>query len=353
MNKYYISEQISIKEYTALTKAREDIETCFKSMKIKKISIYEEIVMKNINLINLIFSLTRNSIKLGKNDCIFFQYPYYFKRRYIMLWLNYISKIRKVKLVAVIHDIDCLRYKESKKRIKREISVLNKFDYVICHNESMKSWLRKHGCSTNIESIGIFDYIITNTKDNHNSKMTDVVFAGNLDVKKSGFIYKLIDKNDIKCTMNLYGPNFSANINNENIRYKGIYSADELIENIEGKFGLIWDGENIDTCNGISGDYTKYNNPHKISMYIAAGIPVICWSKMAISEFVNKNKIGMCIDNLNEIDKIINSINEESYNELLENVKRIQLLLVDGRFTKNVLDKVIKLMEGERVNEQV
>ncbi|UXZ08780.1 hypothetical protein F1B95_08005 [Clostridium perfringens] len=61
--------------------------------------------------------------------------------------------------------------------------------------------------------------------------------------------------------------------------YKKSLSPKEIVEKIEGDFGLIWDGTSINICDGSFGEYTKFNTPHKLSMYIASEIPVIVWKE--------------------------------------------------------------------------
>ena len=38
-------------------------------------------------------------------------------------------------------------------------------------------------------------------------------------------------------------------------------------------------------------DYLRINNPHKTSLYLACGIPIITWNKAAIAQYVRK-KLG-------------------------------------------------------------
>ena len=63
--------------------------------------------------------------------------------------------------------------------------------------------------------------------------------------------------------------------------------------NLFGSFGLVWDGMSSETCKGSFGEYLRINNPHKTSLYLASGIPVIIWSKAALAEFIEKNKCGI------------------------------------------------------------
>ena len=100
----------------------------------------------------------------------------------------------------------------------------------------------------------------------------------------------------------LYGINYDEqNITSLNVEYKGAFLPNEIPSKLEGSFGLVWDGDSTDGCNGASGDYIRYNNPHKLSLYISSCLPVIVWSQAAIADFVRQHNIGFCVDKLIDI----------------------------------------------------
>lgn len=340
MIKYYISEKSKKMEFTAANKARDDVDSVFKKMNYIELDTYMNIVNSNISSIQLIKEIIIKSIFIKRNSYVYIQYPYYKNNKKIYTFLKFIKKIKRVKIVALIHDIDSIRFKEMIDKKKEEIQRLNRFDFIISHNESMSNWLIKNGVNKPTYNIDIFDYLLNFKKlEDKNIRKTDIAFAGNLDENKSGFIYKLMD-NNCKFTMNLYGPNFNTKIVNNNIKYKGQFLPEELISKLEGKFGLIWDGDSTEECSGISGQYTKYNNPHKLSMYIAAGLPIICWENMAISKFVRNNKVGICISNLNDINEVIYSIKDEQYSDMVNNVLEIRERVIDGKYTAIALENI-------------
>lgn len=113
---------------------------------------------------------------------------------------------------------------------------------------------------------------------------------------------------------------------------------------LKGEFGLIWDGEDINTCSGLNGNYMRYNNPHKLSLYIASGIPVITWKEAAIADFIIKNDIGICVESLSEIDEKLDRLSLERYNEILHNVYKVQEKVVNGCMIKNAIREAIEII---------
>lgn len=339
MKKYYIAES-NDNQFNAANKAREDIEVLFKRNEYIKEYAYIKLLESNSPKLSLIKQLLLMLRKFKKNDYLYFQYPYYKNSKKMQLIFNVLKKYKGTKIICVIHDLDSLRYKKNKDEIVKEISFLNLCNYIISHNEFMTDWLKENGCKSNIINLKIFDYLLDDKSEDDNIRKTDIVFAGNLDKNKSGFIYKLIKEDNIGFKMNLYGPNFTGECDNRNISYCGKYTADELIKKLEGKFGLIWDGEELELCSGNMGEYTKYNNPHKLSMYVAAGLPIICWSEMAIAKFVVDNKIGRSIKSINELSEVLDDINEKEYNEMLNNLKDIRINVRNGYYITKSLSNI-------------
>ena len=129
--------------------------------------------------------------------------------------------------------------------------------------------------------------------------------------------------------------------------YKGSYEPEVLPSKLYGKLGLVWDGRCDESDEEITYKrYTKYNNPHKLSCYMAAGLPVIVWRKAAVAKFVEENNIGYLISNIYEI----NNIDYDTYDEKVKNVNIIKNRVKEGYYTKKVIDKIIIDIEnGEKI----
>lgn len=240
--------------------------------------------------------------------------------------------------IAFIHDIEGIRKNDT--RIEnREINFLNTCEYIVAHNNKMKRYLVKKGIDAQkIYVLELFDYLCNySIKDNKIFDKNDIkiVYTGNLD--KAPFL-RQIKSEKMNFTMNVYGVN-NEKIQNEKIEYKGKYLPDELPKHIEGDIGLVWDG-NYDESDENEGfkNYTKYNNPHKLSCYIVAELPVIVWKKSAVADFVNKYNIGYTINNIYDI----NELDFKDYKIKKENIKRLSLKAKQGDFTKKVINEILK-----------
>lgn len=280
--------------------------------------------------------------KLEKGDSLIIQYPYYGK--YYKDIYRIISKLRDrgVKVIAVIHDIISLR--DIEKDIKEEIALLNNLDVLISHNTEMTKFLRDNGIRNKIVNLNIFDYIANESNIKCNNDFKKIYITGNLDPYKAKYIYTE-DLKEIKSNINLYGPNFESKdlkADKGNVKYVGCFAPEELCNNLGNGFGLIWDGTSVNTCDGELGKYLKYNNPHKMSLYLSAGLPVIIWERAALAKFVKENGLGITINSLKDIDDILKNISFEEYKNMKDNAERIGRKIIKGEFLKEALKKALE-----------
>ena len=106
-----------------------------------------------------------------------------------------------------------------------------------------------------------------------------------------------------------------------------------------GGFGLVWDGDSAHTCSGMYGEYLKINNPHKASLYLASGFPIIVWKQSALADFVRNNNCGILVNSLFEIAETLKSISEDEYQEMIKNSKRIGEKIRQGHYLKIAVEK--------------
>ena len=335
--------------YNARSKARIDANKILESLgwDIKYINVketknkidrYKNIKESYKQLLNILSDTPNNSLLL-------FQYPFDSMNYKFSQTIKKISNKKNLKTIVLIHDINSIRI-SSKIGVAyynyyiKEIKFLNNFDFIICHNSQMKGLLIKKGIlDKKIIALGLFDYLVNDKSKKRNKDFKKVIIAGNLSQGKSGYVYKLIQLNNINYHYNLYGSNYNGNTNDK-IIYKGKFMADEPCSSLCSGFGLVWDGSSICECDGSFGKYLMYNNPHKISLYLACGLPVIVWSKSALAPFVKENGIGICVSNLDELNKFFNNVSFEDYKKLLKKVSIIKYKVQNGYYLKNVVKRI-------------
>lgn len=353
MIKYQITELIE-DDNTAGSKAVDDIYNIalhegFNSVKITKKyqgNTFSQ-KLKRHSLGKIDYKLQWNDACkiIQENSVVLLQNPFYTKECGREKALSYLKKIKNVKFISLIHDLNIIRYTNDKNYnyIEHEFwFMIRNSDVLIVHNDAMKNLLvDKYGVSQKkIIVLGIFDYLINNNKFKKSDFEQSVNIAGNLDVNKAGYI---ADLNKVKCKFKLYGPNFTLN-DYKNVYYGGVFPASKIPDVLTSGFGLVWDGNRIDTCDGNMGQYLRYNNPHKLSLYLLSGMPVIIWSKAAEARFVRENNVGYTVDSLTDIPDVLNKVDKDTYESLTDNAIKISQKLQQGWYTKNALKKAMDLL---------
>lgn len=324
---------------SAGNKAKTDIERIMEGMSFRNVGLKQTTYTNEI----LAFCTTLTGVLkapfcLHKGDKLVLQYPL---KKYFTFVCN-MAHLRGAKVIVLIHDLGSFRRKAL--TVEQEIKRLNHADYVIAHNEKMKKWLEDNGCKAKLGILGIFDYLSATqaTPKPDVEKPYNVLYAGALNLRKNTFLYEVGDY--IKSfSLNLYGNGFEMDKakGKEHFKYMGFVKSDDLIATAQGNFGLVWDGFSASTCTGNFGEYLQYNNPHKTSLYIRCELPVIIWKKAALADFVQKNGIGICIDSLEDLEGILNSLSEEQYMEMKEKVKQISSQLNQGFYCKKAIKEAI------------
>jgi len=164
-----------------------------------------------------------------------------------------------------------------------------------------------------------------------------------LNAEKTKYI-KYLDKLHIH--FELYGPGYNGN-STKYINYNGVMSPDDIYSVLNRGFGLVWDGNSTSTCNGKNGNYLRYNDPHKLSLYLASGIPVIIWKEAAEAKFVEENKVGITVDSLEELPEIFKSLDSYQYEIFVKNVKKIAEKLINGQYTIDAMNTAYQRINKE------
>lgn len=362
---YYVCERQMDEglQKTAGVKARDDVEVILGQMGCLPLDIpFNDDRRRNAGRLEKIrwhFRIwkiwERNLEKLQKGDCIYVQFPI-IEHSFLLPYLFKRLLERGIKVVLIIHDLELLRVairpevsKIKKLRLKvEEKNALRYASQLIVHNARMKTYMMQLNISgSKIIPLNIFDYLIPGLDEERLNqrilgKGFPVIIAGNLRPHKAQYVYQLPDS----CSFNLYGVGYEGR-EKEQICYQGMFRPEELPYALNGSFGLVWDGVSADTCSGIYGEYLKINNPHKASLYIASGIPVIIWSQAALADFVLENGCGITIDSLLDIRERLENISDCDYQKMRMNTAVVAKRLRSGYYLKNAVE-ISRLQAGQK-----
>lgn len=251
------------------------------------------------------------------------------------------KKEKNMRLIFLIHDLPSLRIDQAKTFKMTDGEMCAAADFVIVHNERMKAHLADtYAVSADkLKVLGLFDYLCSYEEKPGTEKGKNIIIAGNLNRSKAGYLAKLGAETEL--VFELYGSK-DQNPEGKNIRYHGSFAPEALPNQLQGSFGLVWDGDSEKCCSGNCGEYLRYNNPHKTSLYLAAGIPVITWQEAAIAEMIRGQRLGITVSSLAEISERIDALSETEYAEMQSNARKMGEALRNGAHLRSVLEEIYR-----------
>lgn len=316
------------KPYTPYIKARADIgyfckEAGFEILEVK----YKHSKFAPLRSLYKMVSHIKALKHIKKGDNVWFEHPEPLLYAFYVLFLKLLKK-KQCKIYFITMDLHYLLYKQN---MQKEIKLLNLSDFAILHAENMKQLALKYKVRCQMECLHFFPYHTTDKmiEEEKLIGMKDIVaFAGSL--SNSDFLYDFLrlEFKDIK--VRFYG--FNANVDltpYKDKSYMGKFEPNE-VSSIQAGFGLVWNGTSIDSLQGMLGEYLKYNAPHKMSLYLVAGMPVITHKDCGLAHIVEEKKLGLVISSLRELDEKIASLSLQDYRGFVANAQQYGKYIREG-----------------------
>jgi len=291
--------------------------------------------------INRLFFLFRGFRRVKPEAVVVFTYPFYATLdKLLVRWL--LSK-QKVYVVCFIMDIDGLKDRDEK-LLKKEIRFFRRINYFIVLNDKMREWLQDR---VHFEYASKIDFhnLLTGAVSIAREKSFDIVFAG--DLGNRPFLERLHELQP-KCAQlrfHLYGPGKTPSmINQVNVVYHGTERPYELPSKLQGSFGLVWEGDNVEISSGGLSSYIQYISHHKISLYILSGLPIIIANHAATTPLIEKYNIGFAIESLYDIEERIRSVSPEQYAQMRSNMQPLAEKISKGQFLSEAIDELMQVI---------
>ena len=334
MSKVLLTNDIK-EDKTAGLKARVDVLNALKQ------EGYETIYFPKFSSIGKVVEFWKKlSETVRKGDHIVIEYPVWHKRRLYVV--KAFAKLKGVEFYGIIHDIASIRFMISP---KRDIVSLKLFDGLVSHNPTLTKWLFKNGYRKKIVDLQVFDYLLDEKTPCNNSvpeKPYKVLYAGNLSFAKAAYIYNPVLTQFKNFRLHVFGQYLEEDkFKDAGVVYEGTFNPDTPVFDAAYQFGLIWEGNSIETCDGEFGNYIRYNDPHKFSLYLSVGLPVIVWKEAAIAPFVIENNIGLVIESLADLNSKLEDLSAEQYHTYAQNLQKITPKVRSGHFIKTAMSKLI------------
>lgn len=231
------------------------------------------------------------------------------------------------KLVVFVHDFVPLMFANNAYLFDQYLAAYNLADLVILPSQKMKDILMEHGLTQPVLIQNVWDHVTTLNLTVQPRLERKLNFLGNM----TRFPFVKDWENDLRLEVYSNGQAEAKG----NMRVMGWQPEDQVLRALnQGGFGLVW-SENIE--NQYEREYSEMNVSFKFSTYLAAGLPLVVNKGIAKEDFVTKYNLGIAVDNLEEAVDYVNSVTEQEYNVLVNNVKTIGSLIKEGFFTRQLL----------------
>lgn len=329
---YFISRNYRA-AVSASSKAKIDCEQALEKLGFKNLGLPKTNYTSALpNFFATLLGTLIGLIRLPRGSVLCVQYP---TKKYYDLIVA-VAKLKRCRVITIIHDLRS--HRKQKMAIDREMRSLNRNDLVIDHNAAMSAWLAEQGLTIGTVNLNIFDYLCDFSAAEPVALDAEakfrLVYAGVLEKRKNGFLYQLDELDTSNFSCNLYGVGFNPSDlpADSIIDYRGVFPADEIVERIEGEFGIVWDGTSLGECAGSFGEYLKINNPHKTSMYLRAGLPVVIWDQAAMARLVRERNVGIAVASLADVAGALAKLTAADYLQMRTNAREMSRQLGEGLF---------------------
>lgn len=260
-------------------------------------------------------------------DTVVHQFPTYMSADFEAEWLTAI-KDKKANYVLLIHDFEPFRVTKAN---PTEFTLAQKADLIITHSEAMSQYLAKMGVNKKTIVQPLFDYLGPNPPLASYQKILN--YAGTWQKAPwlqdyQGPALKLFG-NRPKKWRDWQTP--------ADIEWTGNFEPDDIQNHLDSGFGLLWDSD-FDTLHYQS--YTKINAPHKASLYLKAGLPLIAWQESHIGRLIDRYQIGFTINDLDELEDLMKTLTADQYQSWQANLLPLREQVSEGFFTKTTLEAV-------------
>lgn len=283
--------------------------------------------------------------QIEAGSIVLLQHPFHYPQLTREGILGKLKEQKNVRYICLVHDVEKLRGFRYNEYYQHEFQkMLEWMDVLIVHNSCMADYFEKLGVDKKrIVKLGIFDYLQNTDVGTIPAFAREITVAGNLDTVKCGYIGQLYQLYPLN--VRLYGPNFDRKLEAyENIQYGGNLPSDEIPSKLDRGFGLVWDGTSIEGCLGDAGQYLRFNNPHKLSLYLSSGIPVVIWCDAAEASFVSEHGLGITVSSLRELPERMEELTDTDYTAYVRNIIPVRDHLRHGYFGRCALQKALELV---------
>lgn len=239
------------------------------------------------------------------------------------------AKLRayQIKIVLFIHDVVPLMFAGNYYLMDRTIAYYNLADLIVAPSQEMLDTLRQHGLTVEKTLVqGMWD---------HPSQIPQLPATLKKEIHFPGSPsrFSFVKTWNSTIPLKVYTGE-QVDLPQEVIHCGYMPDQQLLLEMSAGGFGLVWMDDH-------DKDYQRLYCPYKLGSFIAAGIPVIAQKGIANQQLIERNKLGLLVDSLDQATQMIEEIGVEDYQTMVDHVRSFSPVIRQGLFTRKILTEAV------------
>ncbi len=335
--------------YNALNKSRKDLDAIYQSLSFKRLDgsnlVLQDEKFRNLRRNSKMLSgyvdalLERMDECCRPGDYLFMDFPFAVKFLGFSKLVAH-ARSRKIRVVFFLHDLDGVRFRNTLLNALDSTCLDMAYALISASKEMNRVlWDNLHvSHRPKIVEYEYWDYLM---KDVENRRKKNLLcFAGNL--AKSTFLSD-VPLSLVERGFALYGKGMRKDYRGD---FCGEFDDETIVSEIDGLFGLVWDGNSARTCAGNFGSYLRINASHKFSLYMAAKKPVIVWKESALRHVVEGHQVGLAVSSLDEIPYRVSALSLSEYEKMEENVLHLRHDILTGDHLRKVILSAANVVTG-------
>lgn len=266
-------------------------------------------------------------------DLVVVQFPLWEQLNFQAEFIDYLKQIDHVKTIALVHEVPTWLYADDNDRnaIKNDFwfTQLRKFDLLVVANEKQARRLKKDKIEIPMVSLQLWDYPYTGPlqKKQFRKQLNYISDYPITELDYSGSTPVLF-----------YNTSVDEKVaNNPSVKHIVGLARGNLIAELSDGFGLVNTANITEATDPNDIRDSQYNDPIELSMFLAAGMPVIVPDTSAHAQLIQQHHLGLVIHDLNEIDKTLSDVTFDDYQEMVAAVEPWQKLVSTRYFVKRAL----------------
>jgi len=231
------------------------------------------------------------------------------------------------KVILVVHDIEFLRGRRTgtpEGYISKAAGVIFSGDLEQYFSGRTLPVCVKHVC---------WDYLADGAPLVNWQLDAPILFAGNLSSLKNPWIEASTHIPGLDIVF--FGNNLAQDLT-KRIKYISAFDANRPLFPGIFSWGLVWEGT-WDCLDKDRFGYEAYNQPHKFSLYMAIGLPVIVRKGSQIAQFVMKHNLGIVVGSIRDIPEAVSQVTADEAAGMRSGVLKASEKVRSGAYLRDAI----------------